>query len=184
MVVDSKMTLEDLTDISIGDDRVPVNVDVPKKQKEQSYEMTPYNPFVSRPNQSWDDRAMERMLRIKRPPPQQQGEIWFDDPDFAETFSLLPLNKPEQGRIWRKVRKIQMQASGELNKKMVESRQQRLMVELVSQKSRLDVSPNGNLNEREMWVTTRQQLEQTLKTPAPSQPRGFFGTLIGGLTGK
>ena len=77
-----------------------------------------------------------------------------------------------------------MQQTGECNKKMVDSRQERLMLELVSQKSRIDVSPNGNLNEREMWVTTRQQLEQSLKTPPPSQPKGFFGSLVGGLTGK
>jgi hypothetical protein len=77
-----------------------------------------------------------------------------------------------------------MQHTGELNKKITDSRQERLMIELISQKSRLDVSTSGNLNEREMWVTTRQQMEQSLRTPPPSQPKGFFGSLISGLTGK
>ena len=136
-----------------------------------------------RPNQTWDDRAIDRFLTIKRPQT-CSGELWITEAGFAETLSLLPLNKSEQKAYWRKFRKIQMQQTGECNKKMVDSRQERLMLELVSQKSRIDVSPNGNLNEREMWVTTRQQLEQSLKTPPPSQPKGFFGSLVGGLTGK
>lgn len=177
------MTLEDLTDISVGDGPMDLDVDLPKPRKEPSYEMTPYNPFITKPNMTWDDRTMDRMLTIKRPVT-KSGEMWITEAGFAETLSLLPLNKIEQQRYWRKFRKIQMVQSGELNAKIVDSRQERLLVELVSQKSRLDVAANGNLNEREMWVTTRQQMEQTLRTPPPSSPKGFFGSVISGLTGR
>ena len=178
------MTLDDLTDLTIGDDKVDLDIEVPKhKQQRESQEISPYNPFMVRPNQTWDDRAIDRFLTIKRPD-YPSGELWVTEAGFAETLSLLPLNKEEQRAYWRKFRKIQMQHTGELNKKITDSRQERLMMELISQKSRLDVSTSGNLNEREMWVTTRQQMEQSLRTPPPSQPKGFFGSLISGLTGK
>ena len=178
------MTLDDLTDIDriSGAEESSLGIDRPDERRE-SQEMMPYNPFMVRPNMTWDDRTMDRMLTIKRPVA-KSGQLWLTEANFAETLSLLPLNKPEQKAYWRKFRKIQMQHTGELNGKVVDSRQERLMMELVSQKSRLDVSANGNLNEREMWVTTRQQLEQSLRTPPPSQPKGFFGSLVGGLTGK
>ena len=179
------MTLDDLTDLAVGDDRIDLDIDLPAKQRsgQQSQEMMQYNPFMVRPNMTWDDRTMDRMLTIKRPQV-ASGELWLTEANFAETLSLLPLNKEEQRAYWRKFRKIQMQHTGELNKKITDSRQERLMMELISQKSRLDVSTSGNLNEREMWVTTRQQMEQSLRTPPPSQPKGFFGSLISGLTGK
>lgn len=178
------MTLDDLTDMSMDSaGSSSLGIDVPREKKDQSMDMMPYNPFMVRPNMTWDDRTMDRMLTIKRPVV-KSGELWLTDANFAETLSLLPLNKAEQKAYWRKFRKIQMQHTGELNNKSVDSRQERLMMELVSQKSRLDVSAAGNLNEREMWVTTRQQLEQSLKTPPPSQPKGFFGSIVGGLTGK
>lgn len=180
------MTLEDLTDLSVGDDAL--NLDdgfMPKKgkQRQESQDVVPYNPFMVRPNMTWDDRTMDRMLTIKRPIV-ESGEMWITESGFAETLSLLPLNHSEQKMFWRKFKKIQMLASGECNKKVIDSRQERLMMELVSQKSRLDVSASGNLNEREMWVTTRQQLEQSLKTPPPTQQKGFFSSVVGGLTGR
>lgn len=178
------MTLEDLTNIHAGDG--PMNmtdIDLPQQQGQGQYEMMPYNPFQLHGMQTWDAQCMERMLTIKRPKV-PSGTIWITESGFAETLSLLPLNKNEQTRYWRKFRKIQMLASGECNKKVIDSRQDRLMMELVSQKSRLDVAVNGNLNEREMWVTSRQQVEQTLRTPPPMQPKGFFGSLIGGITGR
>jgi hypothetical protein len=76
-----------------------------------------------------------------------------------------------------------MLAAGECNKKIVDTKQERLMMELVSQKSRLDVVPAGNLNEREAWITTRQQVEQTMKVPQVQQ-RGFFSSVFGGVTGR
>ena len=179
------LTLDDLTDIDRIDGAEESSLGIGRQSERggQSQDMMPYNPFMVRPNMTWDDRTMDRMLTIKRPVV-ASGELWLTEANFAETLSLLPLNKAEQTAYWRKFRKIQMTRSGECNKKIVDSRQERLMVELVSQKSRLDVSVNGNLNEREMWVTTRQQLEQSLRTPPPSQPKGFFGSLVGGLTGK
>ena len=72
-----------------------------------------------------------------------------------------------------------MMSTGECNRRIVDSRQERLMVELMTQKSRLDVSQNGNLNEREMWVTTRQELNQTLRAPTAPQQKGFVQSILG-----
>ena len=173
------MTLDDLTNVSIGDDQMDLGVDMPRGQKDQGMEMTPYNPFVSRPMQTWDDRCIDRMLTIKRPVV-ESGEIWITESGFAETLSLIPLNKIEQRMFWKKFRRIQMIASGELNKRVVDSRQERLMAELVTQKSRKDVIEGGNPNEREMWVINKQVIEQTLRTPGPTQPKGFFASILGG----
>jgi hypothetical protein len=123
------------------------------------------------------------MLTVKRPKV-PSGTIWITEAGFAETLSLLPLNRMEQKAFWRKFRKIQMVATGELNKKIVDSRQDRLLVELVSQKSRLDVAANGNMNEREMWITNKNLIEQTLKTPPPQQAKGFVASVAGALTGR
>jgi len=180
------MTLDDLTDTSVGDGALDLDEGfMPSKgrQRQESQEVVPYSPFMVRPNMTWDDRTMDRMLTIKRPVV-ESGEMWITEAGFAETLSLLPLNHSEQKMFWRKFKKIQMLASGECNKKVIDSRQERLMMELISQKSRLDVSANGNLNEREMWVTTRQQLEQSLKTAPPQQSKGFFSSVVGGLTGR
>ena len=178
------MTLEDLMDISAGDS--PLDLDLPqekKKKSQQEFEVSPYNPFISRPSQQWDDRIIDRMLTIKRPEV-PSGTIWITEAGFAETLSLLPLNKIEQKLYWKKFRKIQMCATGELNKKIVDSRQDRLLIELVSQKSRLDVAANGNLNEREQWVTNKQIMEQKLIAPPPQQAKGFVSSVIGGISGR
>ena len=173
------MTLDDLTNIGIGDDQMDMSVDIPREKQHQVPEITPYNPFISRPSQTWDDRCIDRMLTIKRPIV-PSGEIWITESGFAETLSLIALNRPEQRLFWKKFRRIQMIASGELNKQIVDSRQERLMAELVSQKSRKDVIEGGNPNEREMWVINKQVIEQTLRTPGPTQPKGFFSSILGG----
>lgn len=174
------MTLDDLNNLSIGDGPMDMDVDYPHGGKEsRGSELTPYNPFAVRPSQTWDDRAIDRLLTIKRPEA-ISGEIWITECGFAETLSLLPLNKLEQRLFWKKFRRIQMISSGELNKKIVDSRQERLMMELVSQKSRKDAVEGGNPNEREMWVINKQVIEQTLRTPGPTQPKGFFASVLGG----
>ena len=173
------MTLEDLMDVTAGDSPLDLDIHEPRQKKQKEFEMTPYNPFISRPSQQWDDRIIDRMLTIKREDV-PSGTIWITEAGFAETLSLLPLNKQEQMRFWKKFRKIQMVASGELNNKIVDSRQDRLMIELVSQKSRLDVAANGNMNERKMWVTNKQLVEQTLRSPPPQQQKGFMTSLLGG----
>lgn len=181
------MTLEDLIDTGLGDDQIHVDVRRPPAlpaQGQDQYEMQPYNPFSRVPYQTWDDRTMDRMITIKRPKGVKSGELWITESGFAEVLSLLPLNKKEQKEYWRKFRKIQMIYTGELSAKMVDSRQERLCMELVSQKSRLDVAANGNLNEREMWITNRNLIEQTLRTPPPQQPKGFVGSVLSGITGR
>ena len=177
------MTLDDLLDLSVGDDRIDIDISKPRRQEDPSYEMTPYNPMMSRPMQTWDDRTMDRMLTIKRPIA-ISGEMWITESGFAETLSLLPLNKMEQRMFWRKFRRIQMLASGELNKRIMDSRQERLALELISQKSRLDVVEGGNLNERLAWITNKQMIEQTLRTPPPQRAKGFIGSVVDGLTGR
>lgn len=180
------MTLDDLTELGVGDDQIPVDIRRPPDPRNtpdgQQYEMTPYNPFQRNQLQTWDAITMDRMLTIKRPKA-KSGEIWISESGFAEVLSLLPLNRVEQKLFWRKYRKIQMIQTGELSAHLVDSRQERLLVELVSQKSRLDVIENGNLNEREMWITNRTLVEQTLRTPSPQQPKGFIGTIASGLLG-
>ena len=177
------MTLDDLLDLSVGDDRIDIDISKPRRQEDPSYEMAPYNPMMSRPMQTWDDRTMDRMLTIKRPIA-ISGEMWITESGFAETLSLLPLNKMEQRMFWRKFRRIQMLASGELNKRIMDSRQERLALELISQKSRLDVVEGGNLNERLAWITNKQMIEQTLRTPPPQRAKGFIGSVVDGLTGR
>jgi hypothetical protein len=174
-----------LEDLSVGDGPLDIDDHLEKLIQQQnqqgvSMEVAPYNPFAQRQPGSWDAICMDRMITVKRPKNVKSGQMWITDAMFAEVLSLLPLNKSEQAAYWKKFKKIQMMASGELNRKIVDSRQERLMVELLTQKSRLDVSPNGNLNEREMWVTTRQQLEQTLRAPPTVQPKGFIHSLFGG----
>lgn len=178
------MTLEDLTNIHAGDGPLDLSIDAPRdNQRQPRYDIAPYNPFMQKPLSSWDAQCMDRMLTIKRPK-SLSGQIWITDSGFAEVLELLPLNKPDQQKFWRKFRKIQMLATGELNRKIVDSRQERLLIELVSQKSRLDVAANGNLNEREQWVTNRQVIEQTLKTPQMVQRKGFFQSVADGLAGR
>lgn len=180
------MSLEDLTDLSVADDYFDHSQTQQKRQNEESYEMTQYNPFASRnpANGSWDAMCMDRMLTIKRPKNVKSGEIWITEAGFAETLSLIPLNRVEQKRFWKKFRRIQMMETGELNKKIVDSRQERLMSELVSQKSRLDVIEGGNINERGWWGTRRDIVEQTLRAPPTNKNKGFFGSVADGLFGS
>lgn len=182
------MTLDDLIDVTVGDDQIQTDISLPRKRqqpKEESYEMTPYNPFAMRSagGGGWDAMCMERMLTIKRPD-SIPGTIWITEAGFAETLSLLPLNKVEQHNFWKKFRRIQMLSTGELNKHIIDSRQERLMMELVSQKSRLDVIEGGNVNERGQWNTTNTYVEQTLRQPAPQRPKGFIASVADGLTGR
>ena len=175
------MTLDDLTNIAAGDDRIDyVGVDQPRQQGNPGMDMMPYSPFAMRPNQTWDAQTMDRMLTIKRPGGIKSGQIWITEAGFAETLALLPLNFKEQRLYWKKFRRIQMISSGELNAHVVDSRQERLMMELVSQKSRLDVAEGGNMNERLTWVTNKQIIEQKLQTQGPAQPKGFFSSILGG----
>ena len=173
------MTLDDLTNISVGDGPMDMDMDLQRAKEDQAMSMMPYNPFAPGKIQNWDAVCMDRMLTIKRPKV-KSGEIWITESGFAETLSLIPLNKIEQRMFWKKFRRIQMIASGELNKRVVDSRQERLMAELVTQKSRKDVIEGGNPNEREMWVINKQVIEQTLRTPGPTQPKGFFASILGG----
>ena len=178
------MTLDDLTNIAAGDGQIEyMGPEQQKQRQDDSMGMVPYNPFAIKPNSTWDAQCMDRMLTIKRPVV-PSGTIWITEGGFAETLSLLPLNKQEQKAFWRKFRKIQMVATGELNSKIVDSRQERLLMELVSQKSRKDIIEGGNPNEREMWIINKQVIEQTLRTPPPTQPKGFFGSVIQGLSGR
>lgn len=152
-----------------------------RNPQEQQMQMQGYNPFAPRMNSSWDAICMDRMLTIKRPVA-IPGEIWITEAGFAEVLSLLPLNKNEQRKFWKKFRLIQMIASGELSKKIVDSKQERLMMELVSQKSRLDAVEGGNINERGMWITNRQLVEQTLRTAPSQQSKGFIASIADGLS--
>ena len=180
------MTLDDLTDFSNIDDRY--DQDYPQQGSQRNpqdpnMQMQAYNPFAPRMNSSWDAQCMDRMLTIKRKPA-PSGTIWITEAGLAEILSLMPLNKNEQRKFWKKFRLIQMIASGELSKKIVDSRQERLLMELVSQKSRLDAVEGGNINERGMWITNRQLVEQTLKTPSQQHSKGFIATLADGLSGR
>lgn len=190
------MSLDDLMDTGIGDDAM--DIDAPfrelenrgKSQKQARWQqreeqgMTPYNPFAVHPSQTWDDRAIDRFLTIKKPLDAEEGEIWLSDPDFSETFSLMPLNKVEQIRLIKKFRRIQMLASGELSANIVKTRQDRYLTELASQKSRKDVVEGGNLNERESYITSSHKEEQTLRTSGTNQPRGFLPSILPSLFGR
>jgi hypothetical protein len=179
------MTLEDLTDVSVGDGPIDTSINMPREKRQEDYnEVTPYNPFVTRPSQTWDDRTMDRMITIKRPAVTVSGELWITDRGFAETLSLMPLSRVDQHMYWKKFKRIQMMQTGELNKRMVDSRQERLMMELVSQKSRLDAVEGGNVNERGAWITNRQLIEQTLRQSLPSRPKGFVESIIDGVSGR
>ena len=188
------MSLDDLMDTNVGDDAMDIDAPFrelagegkPRKRarwQEQREErgMTPYNPFAVHPSQTWDDRAIDRFLTVKKPLDAEEGEIWLSDPDFAETFSLTPLNKVEQIRFIKKFRRIQMLSPGELSANIVKTRQDRYMAELLSQKGRKDVVEGGNLSEREMFITSSHKEEQTLRTPGQQQPRGFLPSLLPSL---
>jgi hypothetical protein len=180
------VTLEDLADLNVGDDRFDTDTPVQRRRgQDESYEMTPYNPFGPRATmQTFDDRTFDRVVSVHRPKNITSGRVWFTEGEFIEVVSLTAWNKNEQRRFIKKFRRIQMQATGELNAKIVDTRQDRLMVEVLSQKGRKDVIEGGNINERESWITSRVQQEQTLSAPPMNKNKGFFGTLAEGLTGS
>jgi hypothetical protein len=177
------MTLEDLTDLSVGDG--PIDLDPPKQRRDKetrfqpsSNEMVQYNPFITRPNMTWDDRTMDRMITIKKPRDIEPGEIWLTDGDFAETMSLTHINKAEQMAFLKKFKRTQLM-TGELSHKIRQSRQDFLMVELLTQKSRPDVVEGGNMTERDAWVTTKQEFTQGMHYPPQvDRKKGFFGSLM------
>lgn len=181
------MSLANLTNMRAGDRPMNVDMTLPPQQADPyagaGMMMPAYNPFSQGGPKSWDAICMDRMITIHRPKNVEKGLIWITDAQFAETLSLLPLNKSEQRHYWRKFRKAMMASSGELSKEEAAQRQELLFIELISQKSRLDVMPGGNLNEREQWNTTTQRVESVLKTPPPAQGRGFFSSVLGGLNG-
>ena len=179
------MTLEDLTDVTVGDDRIDTSINIPREKKQEDYnEITPYNPFISRPNQTWDDRAMDRMITVKKPANVPSGTIWFTEGKFVEVLSLLPLSQKAHQRYVKKYKRIQMLATGELNKKIVDSRQDRLLYEILAQKSILDAVEGGNINERGHWITNRQLVDQTLRQSLPSRPKGFIESIADGISGR
>jgi hypothetical protein len=96
----------------------------------------------------------------------------------------MPLSKADQHMFWKKFKRLQWIQTGELNKRVVDSRQERLMFELVSQKSRLDAVEGGNINERGHWITNRNLIEQTLRQSLPSRPKGFIESIADGISGK
>ena len=179
------MTLDDILDVNVGDGPIEVDIRRPKEpapQPQDELAMQPYNPFASKaPMQSWDYYTMDRMLTIKRPQ-HHIGEIWMTEAGFAETLSLLHLNKHQHEKYWREFRTIQFLAKGELSYDIVEMKQEALFWELVSHKSVIDVTETGNLAERDAWITNTQRIEQTLRTPPSKQPAGFVGTLIDGIS--
>jgi hypothetical protein len=58
------------------------------------------------------------------------------------------------------------------------------MMELVSQKSRLDAVEGGNTNERGSWITSKTMIEQTLRQSLPSRPKGFIESIAEGVAGR
>ena len=179
------MTLDDIADLSTDGNFFDSELRKRQSQSDESYEMTPYNPFSPRATmQTFDDRTFDRVVSVHKPKNIKSGEMWFTEGQFIEVISLMAWNKSEQRKFIKKFRRIQMAATGELNAKIVDSRQDRLMVEVLSQKGRKDVIEGGNINERESWITSRQQVEQTLRTPTTSKNKGFFGSVADGLFGS
>jgi hypothetical protein len=179
------MSLEDLTDVTVGDSPIDTSISMPKEKKDDQYnEITPYNPFISRPNQTWDDRAMDRMIAVHKPEHTKSGEIWFTEGKFVEVLSLLPLSQKAHQRYVKKYKRIQMLQTGDLNRKIVDSRQDRLLYEILAQKSILDAVEGGNINERGHWITNRQYIEQTLRQSLPSRPKGFIESVADGIAGR
>ena len=92
------MSLEDLTDVTAGDGPIdidsylePLGDNKPQRkerrgEQQQSQDMAQYSPFMVRPNMTWDDRTMDRMITIKRPDT-EDGIIWVTDADFAAALS-------------------------------------------------------------------------------------------------
>lgn len=178
------MTLEDLTDLTVGDG--PLDLDLPKQRHDSETrfqsqnELAQYNPFITRPNMTWDDRTMDRMITIKKPKDIEPGVIWLTDGAFAETMSLLHISKSEQRVFMKQFQRIQALGSGELSRKIVAARQDRLMVMLLTQKSRPDVIEGGNMTERDSWVTSVQKYDQGMHYPPQvDRKKGFFGTILG-----
>ena len=141
-----------------------------------------FNPFAPRGYNSFDAQMADRFLTIKRPPKIISGTIWLTEAGLAETFSLITIGKNDQDDIMDEFYRIQMMSSGELNNKIVDSRQDRLYTKLLTYKSRVDVVEGGNINERGSWVTTTQRIEQTLRQAAPQRPQGFLATIADGLS--
>ncbi len=179
------MTLDDISDLSVDGNYFENEQHKRQVQSDESYEMTPYNPFAPRATmQTFDDRTFDRVVSVHKPKNIKSGEMWFTEGKFVEVVSLMAWNKSEQRKFIKKFRRIQMAATGELNAKIVDSRQDRLMIEVLSQKGRKDVVEGGNINERESWITSHQTQEQILRTPTTNKNKGFFGSVADGLFGS
>jgi hypothetical protein len=93
-------------------------------------------------------------------------------------MSLTHINKAEQMAFLKKFKRTQLM-TGELSHKIRQSRQDFLMVELLTQKSRPDVVEGGNMTERDAWVTTKQEFTQGMHYPPQvDRKKGFFGSLM------
>jgi hypothetical protein len=179
------VTLDDLREMGILDDQQQQEREYQQQQAmQQQQQMQMYNPFAQRQPSSWDAIMADRLLTVKRPKDVKSGEMWITESGLAEIFSLMPIGKADQDEIMDDFYRIQMLASGELNRKIVDSRQERLLTRLLIQKSRLDAVEGGNINERGAWITSRQLFEQTLRQPQPQRPKGFIEGIVDGFSGR
>ena len=140
-----------------------------------------FNPFAPRVNNSWDAVMADRLLTVKRPDKSISGTVWLTEAGLSEIFSLITIGKVEQEDIMDEFYRIQMMASGELNRKIVNSRQDRLLARILTYKARVDILEGGNINERGWWGTSVQKIDQRITQPAPQRPQGFLATIADGL---
>jgi len=141
-----------------------------------------FNPFAPRVNNSWDAVMADRLLTVKRPDKPISGTVWLTEAGLSETFSLITIGKVEQEDIMDEFYRIQMMASGELNRKIVDSRQDRLLARILTYKARVDILEGGNINERGWWGTSVQKIDQRITQPQPQRPQGFLATIADGLS--
>jgi hypothetical protein len=196
------MTEEDLKKLRVGD--MPFDIDqyLYLDEQQQQPELTPEdralmiaqqgqqmitsqgggNPF--HPAQTWDDKAMHRMLTVKMPKNEKEKcNLWTTESEFIEQFGLLNLPKIDFDKFVRMYRKIENLCKGEGNSEIVKSRQRKLAQQVIMYKSRGD-NPLIGITERGAWITTRNELQQVVKMPMVDNRQGFIGGIKSRIFGR
>lgn len=134
--------------------------------------------FDTRP-QGIDVYFLDRLVSVKLPPLNEQKGLWvMACASLLEQFTLTNLNAELFNRLNRDFVEITDVADGEGNEQILQSMINRLIVELLSTKSRGDFPVKGT-TERISWYSNRSNQESIVKMPEQEQRKGFLGLLPG-----
>lgn len=147
-------------------------------QEELNYykQVAAQDPWKNNPPQTADEKFADRMLDHRVPESEcPAGEtLWLTRSDVFELLALIPgLEKKDYRRFVRDFEDIETMSQGGGNRQIVRSRQERLAFELQLYRS-VPETP-----ERILLATKRQEIDQTMRTPAtPRGGKGFVDSIM------